>query len=486
VLCDRCKVAPVTVLIFYFFGFYEVVMPQMTDKVLRIGVVQSGRILDEQVFRKAETVFVGDSEKAHFVVPSSFLSGKFPMFTCRSGRYELLLTAKMTGKIFLNGEAREIEDLIKNGNLKRRGDEYVLPLSPDYSGKVFIGNVIVLFQFIVPSPKPPKLRLPKSIKGSWTQHLDWPFVSIELVIMVLGYFFFAIYLMSVPKPEPVELSDVPNRFAKLIAPELDTKDEVVEEKEVETPKEEKEVDPNAQATSTATKKVVEKQETAPQKAEKPRDASTIQREESVRVAEMQKKVAGKGLLRMIGSVGEGGTGGFITDVLGDGGKDRDIDSALSGVKQIGVATSSSQRSRKGDAGAVETAKIDDLKVESSGGAVAVKGRAEKAVVGKATVGKTEVDGAVDSASVAKTIRGSSAAVKRCYDKALLVNPTLKGKISVTILINEKGRVESVEISEDTVKDAEVTKCIKSVVSRLRFPKPDGGPASVTFPFVFTN
>jgi len=189
---------------------------------------------------------------------------------------------------------------------------------------------------------------------------------------------------------------------------------------------------------------------------------------------------------MIGSVGEGGTGGFITDVLGDGGKDRDIDSALSGVKQIGVATSSSQRSRKGDAGAVETAKIDDLKVEKSEGAVAVKGRAEKAVVGKASVGKTEVDGAVDSASVAKTIRGSSAAVKRCYDKALLANPTLKGKVSVTILINEKGRVESIDIAEDTLKDAEVIKCIKGVIGRLRFPKPEGGPASVTFPFMFSN
>ncbi len=466
-------------------------MPQgISDKVLRVGVIQNGRILDEQVFRKAETVFIGDSEKAHFTVPSSFLSGKFPMFYFRSGHYELVLTGKMTGKIFFKGEPREVEDLIKSGTLKRRGDDYVLPISEDHRGKILIGNAIVLFQFVVPSPKPPKLRLPKSIRGSWTQHFDWPFVSIELVVMVFGYFFFAIYLMNVPKPEPVELTDVPNRFAKLIAPELEAKDEVIEEKEIEdkTPKEEKEVDPNATATSTkAVKKVAEKQEeAAPKRNEKPRDASTIQHEESVRVAEMQKKVAGKGLLKMIGSVGEGGTGGFISDVLGDGGKDRDIDSALSGVKQIGVATSSSQRSRKGDAGAVETAKIDDLKVEKSEGAVAVKGRAEKAVVGKASVGKTEVDGAVDSASVAKTIKGSSAAVKRCYDKALLANPTLKGKVSVTILINEKGRVESIDIAEDTLKDAETIKCIKGVISRLRFPKPEGGPASVTFPFMFSN
>ena len=461
------------------------------EKVLRVGLIQNEKIVDEQIFRNAETVFVGDSEKANFVVLSSFLSGKFPMFLSKSGHYELVLDEKMTGKIFLNGEAKDVEELIKNGNLKRRGNNYTMPLTFDCYGKVFIGNAIVVFQFIVPAPKPPKLRLPKSIKGSWTQRLDWTFVSIQLVIFVFGYFFFAVYLFSVPKPEPVELADVPNRFAKLIAPEIEVKDEVIEEKEIEdkTPKEEKkEVDANAPAaTSKVTKKVAEKEpEAAPKKAEKPRDASTIQREEAVRTAEMQKKVAGKGLLKMIGSVGEGGTGGFITDVLGDGGKDRDIDSALAGVKQIGVATSSSQRSRKGDGGAVETAKVDDLKVEKSDGAVAVKGRTEKAVVGKATIGKTEVDGAVDSASVAKTVRGSYAAVKRCYDKALLVNPTLKGKISVTVLINEKGRVESVDISEDTVKDAEVAKCIKGVVSRLRFPKPDGGPASVTFPFVFTN
>ena len=467
-------------------------MPQgISDKVLRVGVIQNGRILDEQVFRKAETVFVGDSEKAHFVVPSSFLSGKFPMFYFRSGHYELVLTKRMSGKIFLKGEPKEIEDLIKSGTLKRLGDNYVLPISEDYRGKILIGNAIVLFQFVVPSPKPPKLRLPKSIRGSWTQRVDWPFVSIELVIMIFGYFFFAVYLMNLPKPEPTELVDVPNRFAKLIAPELEVKDEVVEEKEVEdkTPKEEKEVDPNAMATSTkTTKKVAEpQQDVAPKKPEKPRDAATIQHEESVRVAEMQKKVAGKGLLKMIGSVGEGGTGGFITDVLGDGGKDRDIDSALSGVKQIGVATSSSQRSRKGDAGAVETAKIDDLKVEKSEGAVAVKGRAEKAVVGTVkSGGKAEVDGSIDSKTVANTMKKSYSGIKRCYDKALLANPTLKGKVAVTFMINENGRVSNLDILEDTLKDPEVIKCIKKVIGGMRFPKPDGGPASVTFPFVFNN
>lgn len=447
-------------------------------KVLRVGVIHNGRILDEQVFRKAETIFIGDSEKSHFVVPSSSLPSKFPIFYFKSGRYELVVMENMTGKVFLKGKVIEIEEVIKKGMLKKRGNAYILPLSQDSRGKVMVGSAIVLFQFIVPPPKPPKLKLPKSIRGSWTQHIDWPFVSIEAVSMVLGYLFFGVYLVSLPAPEPLELAQVSNRFAKLIVPDIEEL-----KASDETDKNPVEDVDSKNATAVAKKEEV-KTDSGPKKPDKPRDAATIQKEESIRVAEMQKKVAGKGLLKMIGSVGEGGQGGFISDVLGDGGKDRDIDTALSGVKQIGVATNSSQRSRKGDEGATETSKIDDLNVKRSEGGIDVKGRAEKAVVGKTSIGAPEVDGQIDSASVAQIVRGSGAAVKRCYDKALLVNPTLKGKVSVTIMINSSGRVDAADISEDTVGDPSVGACIKGVVSRLRFPKPDGGAVSVVFPFVF--
>ena len=451
---------------------------EKTGKVLRVGVIHNGRILDEQVFRKAETIFIGDSEKSHFVVPSSSLPSKFPIFYFKSGRYELVIMENMTGKVFLKGKVIEIEEVIKKGMLKKRGNAYILPLSQDSRGKVMVGSAIVLFQFIVPPPKPPRLKLPKSIRGSWTQHIDWPFVSIEGVLMVLGYIFFGVYLMGLPEPDPINLQDVSNRFAKLIAPDI-------EELKALDDSDKKTEDIDANATSAAAKKEEKKEDTGPKKPDKPRDAATIQKEESLRVAEMQKKVAGKGLLKMIGSVGEGGQGGFISDVLGDGGKDRDMDTALAGVKQIGEATSSSQRSRKGDAGATETAKIDDLNVKASDGKIDIKGRAEKAVVGRASVGSAaEVDGQIDSASMNKILRGSGAAIKRCYDKALLVNPTLKGKVALSIMINTQGRVEAADVVEDTIGDKSVSSCIQGVISRLRFPKPDGGPVSFVFPVTF--
>jgi len=460
-------------------AFRELQMTQENvGKVLRVGVIYNGKILDEQIFRKPETVFVGDSERSHFVVPSSSLPSKFPIFFFKSGRYELVIMENMTGKVFLKGKVVEIEDVIKKGMLKKRGGAYILPLSQDSRGKVMVGSAIVLFQFITPPPKPPKLKLPKSIRGSWTQRLDWPFLSLLSVSLITGYLFFGVYIPGVPAPV-FSIADIPNRFAELIVPKAE------DLKMLDDREEEKGTAEDA-STQVAAKKEEEKPaQKEAKKPDTPRDAATIQKEESIRKAEMQQRVAGKGLLRLIGSAGEGGSGGVIADVLGDGGKDRDIDTALAGIKQIGVATSSTDRSRKGDVGATETAKIDSLDVKKSEG-IGVAARQERAIVAKTTIEAPDIDGAVDSASLMQVVRRNQAAVRRCYERELNANPNLRGKVSVTIIINEQGRIQMAEISEDTVGDAAVKKCILGVVNRWRFPKPEGGPASVTIPFVFSS
>ena len=101
--------------------------------------------------------------------------------------------------------------------------------------------------------------------------------------------------------------------------------------------------------------------------------------------------------------------------------------------------------------------------------------------------KSRDDGTnIDQAGVMKVIRASNAAIKRCYDKALTNNPSLKGKIAVKIIVKEDGRVGSVELSEDTLRDADVAKCVKGIIGRLRFPKPEGGPATIVYPYSFTR
>jgi len=448
----------------------------VADKVLRVGVIYNGKIIDEQVFRKPETIYIGDTAKAHFVIPSSALPNRFPIFYYKSGKYELVVMENMTGKISLKGKVIDIEEVVKKGMLKKRGSAYILPLSTDARGKIVVGSAIVLFQFITPPPKPPKLRLPRSIRGSWVQMIDWPLAAIQGSIFIVGYAFI-FWMYGLPDPAPKTLEQRDNRFARLIADVEQMKEEPVEEK------------PLAEDGAGTTAKKEEKKsdagaEESVKKKKGPRDAATRAQEEAMRLSEMKKKVAGLGLMKMLGSTGGDSSFGIVSDVLGEGAKDRDIDSALSGVKQIGVATDAGQRSRKGDAGATETAKIDDLKVADSAGKVKVGVVKEKEITGSTKVGAPEIEGTLDRGAINKIVKQNSPAIQRCYLNALKTNPQLKGRIEVTWMINADGRAESVQITEDTVKDGGVTSCIKSVVSRWRFPKPED-PGIVAFPFIFT-
>ena len=97
-----------------------------------------------------------------------------------------------------------------------------------------------------------------------------------------------------------------------------------------------------------------------------------------------------------------------------------------------------------------------------------------------------VDGELDPAMVAKEVRTRLGAIKACYERALKRNPNLSGKVVIHWTITQAGTVSGVDVETDTLGDAEVASCIKSLVARWRFPAPAGGSVEVSFPFVFQS
>src|SRR5688572_6356978 len=67
-------------------------------KVLRIGVIQGGKIVEERIVRKRETVTVGSSEKNHFVVQGESVPTRFELFQLVGSDYILNFTDKMSGR----------------------------------------------------------------------------------------------------------------------------------------------------------------------------------------------------------------------------------------------------------------------------------------------------------------------------------------------------------------------------------------------------
>jgi TonB family protein len=77
--------------------------------------------------------------------------------------------------------------------------------------------------------------------------------------------------------------------------------------------------------------------------------------------------------------------------------------------------------------------------------------------------------------------------KYCYEKGLLRDANIYGKVAVTFTIGADGRVEQAEILQASLEDNNVQQCVLRTVRHIRFPKPrGGGEVIVTYPFLFTT
>src|SRR5262249_55695394 len=87
-------------------------IPQATGpKVLRIGLVQGGKVIEERVLKQRTHVTIGPSEKSMFVTPSKNLPPNFRLFEIVGGDYVLNYLDGMTGRIALKTGISDLAEL---------------------------------------------------------------------------------------------------------------------------------------------------------------------------------------------------------------------------------------------------------------------------------------------------------------------------------------------------------------------------------------
>lgn len=436
-----------------------------TSKILRVGIIQGGKIIEERHLRKRDDVTVGHEASNTFVIPASNLPGSFPVFEHKANQYQLIFTEEMNGRVRLGTSDVDFSSLRSQGLAKKRGHLYVLPLNDTAKGKIALGEVTLLFQFVRPPPEPAKPELPPSIKGSVLQSMDQLFFLV-LAGSLLVHFSGAGYLACSPRVEEHELSldELPDRFAKVIIPAR-----LPETKPTPAP-----------ATNDETeKKEAKKEETSAKRDRGSADPAT-------RRAQIQEKVVSKGLLRILGSTGAGGAGAF-EDVLGGGTGARDIASALAGAGGVGVATADAVgqgAGRKGGGSGV-VAGIGDLGT-SGGGNVNLGSKGDARVTGLVKDIAPDVESKdVDREALARYVKQRLKAIQTCYEKELKRNPSLKGKVVVRFSITPSGRSGDVDVEENTLGNEAVASCIRTVIRGWIFPFKPADNVAVAYPFLFS-
>src|SRR5688572_27542015 len=140
-------------------------------RVLRIGVVRAGQVIEERVITDRSSVSAGPGENSTFVVPSRLLGKGHAIFQRAGEDYVLLFRDGMGGRVALPTGVSELDQI--KGQTPRDADGwYRLALSEETRGKVDIDGTTFLFQFVLPPPTTPRPHLPASVlRGA--SSTDW-------------------------------------------------------------------------------------------------------------------------------------------------------------------------------------------------------------------------------------------------------------------------------------------------------------------------
>lgn len=443
---------------------------QNERKVLRIGIIQGGKIIEERTLKKRETVTVGSSDKAMFSVSSSSLPKSFDLFELVNGEYQVRFTPEMGGVVQLKeGDVNELGQLQARPEAIKKADSTAFPITDDARGKIKVGDITVLFQFRAAPASVGKAALPPEVRGTFVSNIDIQFSSI-LTIVLLSVVSLAAYARTFPYIEPTTIEEVAERYQKLIMPDRDPAP-IPEE----TPTEEA-ADKGKEKEKEVAKEAPKKSKAKPEKT-----AAELEAEARARKEAMAKKVASKGLLGVIGTKGKNGA---LQDVFNEGGFGEDeLGSAFSGIQGVDMAGGAGDRGTRGG-GAGEATSLGSL-ATSGGGNVSTGSKTEKEVRGTVGAEAPSVEGDLSPQVIAQEMRRHMRAVKDCYERQLKRFPELTGKLVISFEILESGKLAEINIEEDSLKNGEVRSCIVSRAKSWRFPRPSGGSVFVSFPLVFT-
>ncbi len=111
------------------------------------------------------------------------------------------------------------------------------------------------------------------------------------------------------------------------------------------------------------------------------------------------------------------------------------------------------------------------------------GRGHQAKGPRVRPGQLTSTGALHSAIIRRVIRRNINRFRYCYEKQLIKQPRLVGRVTTKFTIGANGRVSKASVTGMPIS---VSRCIKKAMLAMKFPSPKGGGiVNVSYPFFFS-
>ncbi|HEU0030840.1 MAG TPA: AgmX/PglI C-terminal domain-containing protein [Kofleriaceae bacterium] len=434
-------------------------------RILRIGILLGGKIVEERLIRERTAVSIGQSMKNTFSIPIEGLPLEFTLFALDEGRYSLRFLNKMDGRLSDSGGQVNTLDALKAKGAHSHGDYWQVPLSESARGKLSLGDLTILFQFVTEPPRQPKPMLPASVRGTFADRFD-PRLFVILGASIILHFAVVIvaWMGDIEKEgmaeKAYEQTFEPEKYQVDITPEPE---------------------PVADGGSAAGSAAEQKNKGDDKKPTKDAGKSGG-RSDKDNVAMTEDDAAA--FANKLAFDGPNGTdAGDMSSRRPGADLETEINNVREGNKTVAVGGGAGRGSRgDGDArvGTGNGPKIDGPGgIDSAGGGKTV----EKGPSGRISVSdKQSFDESTLTPDLvlSKIQTAYMAGLKRCYKNYLNKDASARGKVTLSLTVNATGRTVNGKANGFA---GEVDDCISAQMGGWRFPIPkdkDGEATEASF------
>ena len=455
-----------------FFGSLVVlaVEPGLDPKkdYLRIALLWNGTVVEEKVLQEPETFTIGENRKNDFVVPESALPSTFPLFKIgRKLNYSIGLGEGLDGDITINQETQSLASFREKATSTAGGVGYV-PIAKDDWGVLQLNDVQVFFQFIRPDAR---------VKGKGFFAFD-EYVASTLALSLavqMALIFFAV----VSWDENFERELVENPKKPMIAKAQTDMERKKEKKEIEK---EKEDDSESKRAPDEEGKFGDPDKDKKKKTKIPkRDGKMMKRVDPKKVGLNDllstNKLGGIGAVKNIMSSSNSGLGNALAVAFAGEGDELEVGHGSGGMGLEGDGPGGG-----GDGGAGRIGGTGDFDTGGGHGHGGLGGRSRKRTA-RLKLSSGTSRGFCSKSDIASKVRRRAGAIRACYEKQLMRNPKLAGKVTARWTIGMDGRVKG-PVSASGL--GPVGGCIASKLRVIRFKPPEGGICVIQWPFVFSS
>jgi TonB family protein len=457
-------------------------------KILRLGIIQNGRIIEERLLRTRGPVTIGEDRKNTFVVMANGVAKSYLVFDLRQEQFVLRFDRNMSGRISVGSGAFDLAALRESGKARQEGDSWAIALDERSRGKVTMGEVTILFQFVAPPPLRMAPSLPSHIRGGPVQFvlsmtgLQGPFLfwlGFSAFFQLVGTW----YLVErVPPPPRPSLEESLEQIVAIL------RDPVTPPEELPEP------DPSELADNGEEVPVDEELPPEPEPEERPQPREPEQQAQpqsgdAVRERVQEQVAAGTAIGSLLTGAGPGvgiAAGGPINveramaDIAGQVGQGQGgivsatglgtNDGVGTGAERVGVVE------QNGSSLAQEAASATGQEA-GTGREVEVRARV------RGNDAQMAGSGRLDSDALNTYLGRQQRRLQQCYERELARNPDASGRVQIQFTVDASGRVSDARIPNSELPES-VGNCILTEVRRWNPGAPDGGSVTVRRTYLF--